>query len=207
MYSKTMRTLKIGELEAKMPIIQGGMGVGISLAGLAAAVSNEGGIGVISSIGLGLLYPQGSENLTESNKIALRKEIRKARMMTDGILGINIMCAITDFDAMVKVALEEEIDIIFIGAGLPLKLPDNLSLEYLKEVKTKIIPIVSSSRALNIIFNTWLRKFNHVPDAVVLEGPLAGGHLGFKNPQIENPDYALEKLLPDVIEAVKPFEK
>ena len=170
MYSTTMRTLKIGDLEAKKPIIQGGMGVGISLAGLAAAVSNEGSIGVISSIGLGLLYPQNSKKIAESNKIALKKEIRKARVMTDGILGLNIMYALTDFDDIVKVALEEEIDIIFIGAGLPLKLPANLSLEYLKKVKTKIIPIVSSHRAINIIFKTWQKNFNHVPDAVVLEG-------------------------------------
>ena len=207
MYSTAMPTLKIGDLEAKKPIIQGGMGVGISLAGLAAAVSNEGGIGVISSIGLGLLYPRAGKNTAESNKIALRKEIRKARVMTNGILGLNIMYAVTDFDDIIKVALEEEIDIIFIGAGLPLKLPNNLSLEYLQEVKTKIIPIVSSNRATKIIFETWQRKFNHVPDAVVLEGPLAGGHLGFKNPQIDNPDYALENLLSEVITAVKPFEE
>ncbi len=206
MFSTTMPTLKIGDLQAQIPIIQGGMGVGISLAGLAAAVSNEGGIGVISSIGLGLLYPQPGKNFAESNKLALRKEIRKAKALTDGILGLNIMYAITDFDDIVKVALEEELDIIFIGAGLPLKLPDNLSLEYLQEVKTKIIPIVSSNRATNIIFNIWQKKFNHVPDGVVLEGPLAGGHLGFKTQQINDSDYALENLLPDVIAAVKPFQ-
>ncbi len=110
MFSTTMPTLKIGDLQAQIPIIQGGMGVGISLAGLAAAVSNEGGIGVISSIGLGLLYPQPGKNFAESNKLALRKEIRKAKALTDGILGLNIMYAITDFDDIVKVALEEELD-------------------------------------------------------------------------------------------------
>ena len=130
MYLTTMPTLKIGDLEAKKPIIQGGMGVGISLAGLAAAVSNAGGIGVISSIGLGLLYPQPGKNFAESNKIALCKEIRKAREMTDGILGLNIMTVITDFDDIVKVALEEEIDIIFLGAGLPLKIPENPGFFY-----------------------------------------------------------------------------
>lgn len=207
MLSTTMPILKIGDMLVQKPIIQGGMGVGISLAGLAAAVSNEGGIGVISSIGLGLLYPQSGKNFAESNKIALQKEIKKARALTDGILGLNIMCAITDFDDIVKVALQEEVDIIFLGAGLPLKLPDKLSLEYLKKVKTKIVPIVSSSRAANIIFKIWQKRFNHVPDAIVLEGPLAGGHLGFKQQQINNPDYTLDKLLPDVIETVKPFQE
>jgi nitronate monooxygenase len=206
MFSTTMPTLRIGSIEVQKPIIQGGMGVGISLAGLASAVSNAGGIGVISSMGLGLLYPQPGKNLAESNKIALRKEIGKARAATDGVLGLNLMSAITDFDEMITVAFEEAIDIVFIGAGLPLKTPENLSLRYLQQVKTKIIPIVSSGRAATIIFSTWQKKFNHVPDAVVLEGPLAGGHLGFKEAQINNPHYSLEHLLPDVIAAIKPFE-
>ena len=163
----TMPTLKIGNLEVKKPIIQGGMGVGISLAGLASAVANEGGIGVISSIGLGLLYPQHGKDLDESNRISLRQEIRKARSMTDGILGLNILHALTDFAEILKGALEEEIDIVFIGAGLPLKLPGKITLEYLLESKTKIVPIVSSNRTTNIIFGSWERRYNHVPDAVV----------------------------------------
>lgn len=207
MYSSRMPKLKIGHLEAQKPVVQGGMGVGISLAGLAAAVANEGGIGVISSTGLGQLYPQPGAGFAESNKIALRNEIKKARTLTDGILGLNIMFALTDFDEIVKVALEEAIDIIFIGAGLPLKIPANLSLTYLESVKTKIIPIVSSSRAINIIFKIWQKKFNHIPDAVVLEGPLAGGHLGFKQQQINHVDYSLENLLPGVIAVVEPFEQ
>jgi nitronate monooxygenase len=202
-----MPMLKIGDLEIKVPIIQGGMGVGISLANLASAVSNEGGVGVISSIGLGLLYPKPGSTYTEANKAALQNEIRKARMRTDSILGINIMLAITDFDDIVKVALDEEIDIIFLGAGLPLKIPQNLSLEYLLKSKTKIVPIVSSARAAKIIFSSWEKKYNHIPDAVVVEGPLAGGHLGFKNQQINDPEYALEKLLPDLLEVISKFEE
>ncbi|MGD8780299.1 MAG: nitronate monooxygenase [Ignavibacteria bacterium] len=207
MFSTTIPNLKIGNLEVQNAIIQGGMGVGISLAGLAAAVSNEGGIGVISSIGLGLLYPELGRSYKESNEIALRREIKKAKILTDGILGLNIMYAVTDFDALLKVALEEEIDIIFIGAGLPLKIPDNMSLEMLQNIKTKIVPIVSSARAANIIFSTWTKKFNHVPDAVVVEGPLAGGHLGFKKTQITSPEYALEDLLPGVMTTIMLFEK
>jgi nitronate monooxygenase len=202
-----MPTLNIGNLAIKVPIIQGGMGVGISLANLASAVSNEGGIGVISSIGLGLLYPKSGSTYFDANKIAVQNEIRKARKLTDGVLGINIMVAITDFDDIVKVALEEEIDIIFIGAGLPLKIPQNLSLEYLLKSKTKIVPIVSSARAAKIIFNSWDKKYNHVPDAVVLEGPLAGGHLGFKTQQINDPNYTLENLLPDLLEIISLYEE
>lgn len=203
----TMPILAIGDLKVQKPIVQGGMGVGISLAGLASAVSNEGGIGVISSIGLGHLFPQPGHNIIEGSKIALCKEIKKARQKTNGVLGLNIMFAVSDFDEIIRTALEEAIDIIFIGAGLPLKIPDTLTLEYLQNVKTKIIPIVSSSRALNVIFKTWQKKFNHVPDAVVLEGPLAGGHLGFKRSQIGDPDYSLENLLPEVIAALEPFRQ
>jgi nitronate monooxygenase len=172
--------LKIGDLIARIPIIQGGMGVGISLSGLASAVANEGGIGVISSVGLGLLRPETGKNYPEANINALRSEIRTARKLTKGILGVNIMLAVTDFDQMLKTAFEEEIDIVFLGAGLFLKLPSTMTLEYLQNVKTKVGIIVSSDRAASLILNHWAKHFNLVPDIVVVEGPLAGGHLGFK---------------------------
>jgi len=198
--------LKIGDLVAKLPIIQGGMGVGISMSGLASAVANAGGIGVISSVALGMLGHTSKKSYREKNKIELRKEIRKAKKMSNGIIGLNIMVAISDFDEMVKIALEETIDILFLGAGLPLKLPQGISLEYLKKMKTKIAPIVSSGRAAKLIFKTWDKHFGTVPDAVVVEGPLAGGHLGFKPEQIDDPDFKLEKIVPSVCEAVKNFE-
>lgn len=204
MNSRKMPRLKIGELKAKIPIIQGGMGVGISLSGLASAVANEGGIGIISATGIGMLEPDYSTNLREANKRALRKEIRKAREMTDGIIGVNIMVALSDFDDLAQVAVDEGVDLVFLGAGLPLKA---LPVDRLKKVTTKIVPIVSSARAAKIIFNYWKKKYNHLPDAVVVEGPLAGGHLGFKKDQINNCDYALEKILPEVISAVKPFSQ
>ena len=198
--------LKIGNLVAKIPIIQGGMGVGISMSGLASAVANAGGIGVISSVALGMLGHSSKKTFREDNKIALRKEIRQARKMSKGIIGLNIMVAISDFDDMVKVALEEKIDILFLGAGLPLKLPQGISVDYLKKIKTKIAPIVSSGRAATLIFKTWDKHFSRVPDAVVVEGPMAGGHLGFKPEQIDDPNFKLENILPDVCEAVKTFE-
>lgn len=198
--------LKIGNLRARLPIIQGGMGVGISLSGLASAVANAGGIGVISSVALGMLGHSSQKTFKEDNKTALREEIRKARKMTKGILGLNIMVAITDFDDMVRIALEEKIDILFLGAGLPLKLPAGISIDFVKKSKTKIAPIVSSGRAATLIFKSWDKHFAYVPDAVVVEGPLAGGHLGFKPEQIDDPEFSLEKIIPDVCEAVKIHE-
>ena len=203
---KKIPKLKIGNLEAKIPIIQGGMAVGISLSGLASAVANAGGIGVIGTAGIGMLEPDFVKNFTEANKRALRKEIRKAKKMTEGIIGVNIMVALSDFYDMVKIVVEEKADLIFIGAGLPLKGLEVLIPDKLKKVKTKIVTIVSSYRAAKIIFQYWKKNYKHVPDAVVVEGPLAGGHLGFKKEQINNPDFALEKILPEVISVIKPYE-
>ena len=202
-----MPNLEIGDLKIEKPIIQGGMGVGISLSGLSSAVANEGGVGVISSVGLGLLKPQKGLNYTEANKAALRNEIKKARQKTNGVLGLNVMVALTDFDELVKLGLDEKIDILFLGAGLPIKFPQTISREELHNTKTKFVPIVSSGRAAKLIFEVWTKKFGRIPDAVVVEGPLAGGHLGFKYDQIDNPDMTLEKLIPEVISALKGFEK
>ena len=195
--------LKIGDLVAKIPIIQGGMSVGISLSGLASAVAEEGGIGVIGSAMIGMSESDIRSNGIEANLRALKKEIRKTREMTQGIIGVNIMVALTNYADMVKLSIEEGIDIIFCGAGLPLDLPKYLT----NGSKTKLVPIVSSARAAKIICKKWLSKFNYLPDAVVVEGPKAGGHLGFKMEQINDPDYVLEKIIPQVIDAVKPFAK
>jgi NAD(P)H-dependent flavin oxidoreductase YrpB (nitropropane dioxygenase family) len=199
--------LTIGGHKAKIPVIQGGMSVGISLSGLASAVANEGGIGVIGAAGIGMLEPDFNTNFRGANKRALRKEIRKAKEMTDGIIGVNIMVALTDCDDLLLVAVEEGVDIVFLGAGLPLRIPKPLTLDRLEKASTKIVPIVSSVRAANIIFQYWSKKYNHVPDALVVEGPLAGGHIGFKKEQIENPDNALDKILSEVISVIKPFEE
>jgi NAD(P)H-dependent flavin oxidoreductase YrpB (nitropropane dioxygenase family) len=204
---KKMPTLRIGDLEADIPIVQGGMGVGISLSGLASAVANAGGIGVIATAGIGQFEPDADTNPKEADRRALWKEIRKARTQTDGIIGVNIMVALSDFDDFVQCAVDEGVNVLFLGAGLPIRLPKTLPLDKLGELPTKFVPIVSSAKAAKIIFRSWAKQFNHIPDAVVVEGPLAGGHLGFKKEQIDNPDYALEKILPEVISAIKPFEE
>lgn len=196
-----MKELRIGDLAIKLPIIQGGMGVGISLAGLASAVANQGGVGTIATAGIGMFEPDFNTNYLEANIRALKKEIKKARRLTKGILGVNIMVALSNYADLVKTAIEEEIDVIFSGAGLPFNLPGFLN----KDSKTKLVPIVSSGRAAGIIAKKWSDKYNYLPDAIVVEGPKAGGHLGFKEEHLDDPNYALEKLIPEVIEAVKPY--
>jgi nitronate monooxygenase len=198
-----MRTLKIGNLSIPVPIIQGGMGVGISLSGLAAAVANEGGVGVISSAGLGALYRDFSKDYIKASIHGLKEEIRKARKKTLGVIGINVMVAMTNFADMIRTSIAEKVDIIIAGAGLPLDLPSYLS----KGSLTKLIPIVSSARAARIICEKWKSGYNYLPDAVIVEGPVAGGHLGFKAEQIEDKNYSLEKLVPEIKNELKPFEE
>jgi nitronate monooxygenase len=189
--------LKIGDRIVPLPIIQGGMSVGISLAGLASAVAREGGIGVIGTAGIGMLEFEPSTRFVEKNNDALRKEIHKARELSNGLglLGVNIMVALSNFTDLARTAIEEGIDVIFAGAGLPLNLPALAT----DRMPTKLVPIVSSGRAARIIAKRWTEKYNYVPDAFVLEGPLAGGHLGFKLEHIADPEYGLEKLLPEVL--------
>jgi len=141
-----MKSFKIGDLTVKLPIIQGGMGVGVSLSGLASAVANEGGVGVISCAGIGLLYPRFSKDYLTNSMMGLREELRKARAKTRGIVGVNVMVALSNFSDMVRTAISEKADIIFSGAGLPLDLPS-----YLREDSTtKLVPIVSSARAARV---------------------------------------------------------
>ncbi|MBS3771423.1 MAG: nitronate monooxygenase [Bacteroidales bacterium] len=199
-------TLTIGDLIPEIPIIQGGMGVGISLSGLASAVSKAGGIGVIATAGIGVIEPDYEDNFKEANKRALKKEIRKAKSKTDGILGINLMVALTDFKDLLSIAVEEEIDIVFLSAGLPSNVPKTLSLNEDRSISTKFVPVVSSARVAKIIIRYWSR-YNYLPDAIVVEGPRAGGHLGFKVDQIDDPNYSLEKIVPEVISVVESVKK
>jgi len=178
------------------------MGVGISLSGLASAVANAGGVGVISTVAIGLLGDHHEKNYRQINIDSLRAEIRKARKLTKGVLGVNVMVALSNFADMVKTSVEEKIDIIFSGAGLPLDLP-----KYLEGAKIKLVPIVSSARAAAIICKKWIQNYNYVPDAIVVEGPKAGGHLGFKVDQIEDDNYQLENLIPEVVKEAKIYEE
>lgn len=196
-----MKSFFIGNKEVQIPIIQGGMGVGISLSGLASAVANEGGIGVISCAGIGLLYKRTPADYLKDSIWGLREELRKVREKTNGIVGVNIMVALTNFADMVRTSIEEKADIIFSGAGLPLDLPS-----YLKpDSKTLLVPIVSSARAAKLICNKWQANYNYLPDAIVVEGPKAGGHLGYKREQIEDSNYTLEQIVPEVLEVVSQY--
>ena len=196
-----MKTLKIGDLLARLPIIQGGMGVGISLSGLASAVANQGGVGVISSAGLGVIYREHSKDYNTASIWGLREELRKAREKTKGIIGVNVMVAMSNFADMVRTAIAEKADIIFSGAGMPLNLPSFLT----KGSKTKLAPIVSSARAAKLICEKWLANYKYVPDAIVVEGPKAGGHLGYKPEQITDEHFSLERLLPEIVSEVRRF--
>ena len=199
-----MPHLAIGDSVASVPIVQGGMGVGISLAGLASAIANEGGIGVIAANAIGMLEPDYFTNGKEANKRALRKQIKKARSQSDGIIGVNIMVAVNDFHQLLQVCIEEKVDMVFLGAGLPLK---GIPVPELRVAGVKVVPIVSSARAARLIFKYWQKNYMTVPDAVVVEGPKAGGHLGFKETDIHDPGYALENIIPSVVEEVKTFEQ
>lgn len=191
--------LKIGNLIAEMPIIQGGMGVGISMSGLASAVANQGGIGVISGVGLGMEEPDFRTNFLQANLRVLRREITKARELSKGLIGVNFLGAINDYAEMAREAVRNKIDFIFSGAGLPLKLP-----EYTKGSDTKLVPIISSERAASIICQAWERRYKKIPDAFVVEGPKAGGHLGFNENELSQPHkYKLEDIVLRVIEVVK----
>lgn len=194
-------SLNIGNLKISLPVIQGGMGVRVSGANLAAAVANAGCVGVIASAGLGLFDNlRGAESKRLGEEV-LRSEIQKARRLSDGIIGVNIMVALSNYDDLVRVAVEEKVDMIISGAGLPLSLP-----RYVEGDKTKLVPIVSSARTFQIICRRWKNHFDRLPDAVVVEGPLAGGHLGY-SPESLTDDSAptLEQIVADVVAAANSY--
>ena len=198
-----MPKLRIGDAVARLPIVQGGMGVGISLSGLASAVANEGGIGIIAANSIGMLDPDYNAKNRDANAIALRREIKKTKAKTTGIIGVNIMVAVNDFHSLLRVAIEERVDLVFLGAGLPIK---GIPVEDLRSAGVKVVPIVSSARAAGLVFSSWVKKYADIPDAVVVEGPKAGGHIGFKEDQIDDADFALENILPEVVAEIKRYE-
>ncbi len=170
-----LKPLKIGDLTARLPIIQGGMGVGISLSSLAGTVAKEGGIGLISTAQIGFREPDFSQDSQKANLRAMGREMEKARRISpDGIIGYNIMVATRNYAEYVKTAVKAGADLIVSGAGLPVRLP-----ELVRGSRTKIAPIVSSIKSASVICKMWDRKYKCAPDLVVIEGPLAGGHLGF----------------------------
>ena len=194
-------SLNIGGLLPKFPIIQGGMGVGISLHNLAGHVAKAGGIGIISSAQVGYKEPDFLTNTLGANLRALKEEIKRAKAIApQGIIGVNIMVAINHYAELVKKAVEAGADLIISGAGLPVNLP-----LYTKGSKTKIAPIVSSGKAASVICKLWDRKNQIAPDMIVVEGPLAGGHLGFSVDEItENPN--VMDIMKDVKKVVSEYE-
>ena len=193
--------LKIGSITADIPILQGGMGVRVSLSTLAAAVANAGGIGTIASVGLGDIK-SGKDDFEKVSRESLVEEIRKAKSLTDGHIAINFMGVLTNADDMIKATVREGIKIIIYGAGLPIRLPNTV-----QDPSVNLIPIVSSARVARLILQSWDKRYGRIPDALILEGPLAGGHLGFSVEQLQEPEkYSLEILLPEILETIKPFE-
>jgi len=195
--------LRIGDKTAALSIVQGGMGVGISLSGLAAAVAREGGIGVIAANAIGMIEADYYTDPTAVNVRALRQEIRKARRNSSGVIGVNIMVAVDCFHELLDAAVEERADILFLGAGLPIK---GIPVQAIRRAGVQVVPIVSSARAAKLIFKSWEKTYGDIPDGVVVEGPRAGGHLGFKPEQIDDPEFQLEKIVPEVVAALAEFE-
>lgn len=172
-----LRELRIGDMVAKLPIIQGGMGVGVSLSRLAGAVAKEGGVGVISTAQIGFEEPEFEKDQAKANLIAIKKHIKKAKELAcgHGMVGVNIMVALKHYKEHVLAAVEAGADVIISGAGLPMELPELVD----EESHTRIAPIVSSKRAANLILKMWAHRYNRTADFIVIEGPKAGGHLGF----------------------------
>lgn len=199
-----LKGIKIGNLISKYPIMQGGMGVGVSMHKLAGNVAKEAGIGIISTADIGYQDPEFEKNPMKANLRAIGTEIVKAREIApNGIIGVNVMVALNNYAEIVKECVKNKIDLIVSGAGLPKDLPS-----FVKGTKTKIAPIVSSGRCAKLISKLWISKYDYVPDIIVIEGPEAGGHLGFKPDELipENKP-KLENITKDVITEVKEIEK
>ena len=177
-----MKNFKIGDKLTRFPLIQGGMGVGISLGRLAGTVAKEGGIGIISTAQIGYREKDFDRNTEEANQRAILSEMKKARGISpDGIIGYNIMVALKEYASHVKAAVQAGADLIISGAGLPTELPALVSGS-----KTKIAPIVSTDKSAKVILKYWERKYKRTADLVVIEGPQAGGHLGFHKEELDS---------------------
>ena len=176
-----MGKLVIRDLVAKILVIQGGMGVGVSLSKLAGNVAKCGGVGIISTAQIGYQEKGFEEHPIETNLKAIEKHIKRAKEIAQGgVVGVNIMVATKKYEEYVKAAVKAGVDLIISGAGLPTRLP-----ELVEKSKTKIAPIVSSIKSANVICKLWDRKYKRCPDLVVIEGPKAGGHLGFSYEELQ----------------------
>ncbi len=196
-------SLKIGNLISRLPIIQGGMGVGVSASKLASAVANSGGIGIISSAQLGYKDLNFNKDALSANLNALKEHITIAKNNApNGIIGVNIMVASSNYAEYVKTAINAGIDLIISGAGLPTMLP-----KIAKDSKVKLAPIVSSLKSAKVILKLWDRHDNIAPDLVIIEGPKAGGHLGFKEEELINETINFDDAVVQIIEETKKYSE
>lgn len=197
--------MKIGNKELRIPIIQGGMGVGVSLGNLAGHVAKCGGLGVISSVNAGYQEPRFGTDPKGANFFALKNEILKAKSIAggQGMIGVNIMTAVSNYEETCRIAVEAGADVIISGAGLPLKLP-----EYVEGSDTLVAPIISSGKAAALLCRNYSKKYGRLPDFFVMEGHMAGGHLGFAYEELADQTAKHnEELLTEVLDAVRPFEE
>jgi NAD(P)H-dependent flavin oxidoreductase YrpB (nitropropane dioxygenase family) len=195
--------LVIGDLVINPPIVQGGMGMRISLSNLASAVANQGGVGTISGVLIGGVKSHCSEqDHINADVRELTDQIKKARANTNGVLAVNVMVALTNYEEVLVTAAEQGIDILFVGAGIHPNMP-----RLVEGTKAKLVPLVSSRRVADVICKSWKRKYNRLPDAIVLEGPLAGGHLGFTFEELESDDSMplVETILPEVLDVAEKY--
>jgi len=200
-----MKAIKIGNKTLSIPIIQGGMGIGVSLGNLAGSVMNQGGMGVISAANPGFKRKDFYKNNLVANLEQLAIEINKAKTIAKnkGILAVNVMVAGNDYVPLIKQAVKSKVDAIISGAGLPLNLPS-----ITKGYRVAIAPIVSSAKAASLICRVWEKKYGVVPDFIVIEGPDAGGHLGFtKQSLVEKTHQNLATILAEVKKVVIPFQQ
>ena len=196
--------LTLGKKTLSVPILQGGMGVGVSLGGLAGAVAACGGMGCISTADAGYREPDFARDPASANHRALTAEIQKAKALAKGagLVAINAMVATQDYAAAIRTAVEAGVDAVVSGAGLPLELP---GLVGTREVA--IAPIVSSARAAKLILRRWAKEFARTADFVVIEGCKAGGHLGFAEADLlADHCQSLDEILPEVLAEVQPYE-
>lgn len=196
-----VKPLYIRDRVATVPIVQGGMGVGVSMGRLAGAVAKEGAVGVISTAQIGFYMDEFEKDPAKCNLYAIQEQIQLAKNLSEGngIIGANIMVALKHYEEHVRACVAAGVDLIISGAGLPLSLP-----EYVEGSDVAIAPIVSSARCVKLILTRWQKKYKRNPDMIVIEGPKAGGHLGFtKDEMLNHLDEVVQGYDNEIVEIIK----
>ncbi len=195
--------LNIRNKTARIPIVQGGMGVGVSRSRLAGAVAKAGGVGIISSAQIGYDEPDFEKDVRGCNLRAIEKHVKLAKQQAKGgLVGVNVMVALQHYEDHVRAAVRAGADLVVCGAGLPTTLP-----ELVGDSDTAIVPIVSSRKAASLLLRMWDKKYQRTADMIVVEGPLAGGHLGFSPEQLADiPALKYDREIKEIIEEKKFFE-